>query len=117
SRKLKDKGRNMEVYNKLVRDKIPEIIAQDGQKANVRILTNEEYKRELLKKLIEEAEESSGTKGNRKDLTKEIGDLLEVIDYLVVAFGLDRGEIEKLKANRKESRGGFDRRIFLESVE
>lgn len=106
----------MKVYNKLVRDKIPEIIARDGQKANIRILNSEECRQALLAKLVEEAKEASEA-SSQKDLAKEIGDVLEVIDSLILAFGLRREEIEKLKAERKESRGGFDKKIFLESTE
>jgi len=107
----------MKVYNKLVRDKIPGIITQDGQKANFRILDDEAYGQALLEKLVEEAQEAFETKGEKQSLVKEISDVLEVIDSLVSAFALNKGEIEKLKVSRKESRGGFDKKLFLESVE
>ena len=107
----------MEIYNKLIRDKVLDIIEKDGKKAKTRILDDEGYKRELLKKLVEEAQEAVATGEDRKGLTKEIGDILEIIDYLIKVFGLDRKEIEKIRRERKKSRGGFDKKLFLECVE
>jgi predicted house-cleaning noncanonical NTP pyrophosphatase (MazG superfamily) len=104
-------------YKKLIRDKIPEIIGKSGNKYNTRVLENEEYKKELLKKIIEEAQEVSEAGNNKKELTKEIGDVLEIINYLIEVFGLDRNEIEKIRQERKESRGGFDKKLFLEYTE
>lgn len=104
-------------YHKLVRDRIPEIIAADSEKPVTRILGEEEFKQELLKKLVEEAKETEGTKGERKELIKELGDVLEVIEAVLRAFGLDKVEIEKIKKERKDKRGGFDKRIYLEHTE
>lgn len=106
----------MKIYNKLIRDRIPEIIEKDGKQAKTRFLNDEDYKQELLKKLVEETKEAVEAE-DKKELTKEIGDVIEVIDYLIETFQLDRGEIEKIKQERKESRGGFDKKLFLESVE
>ena len=105
------------IHNKLIRDKIPEIIERTGEKYKVRTLDNEEYKKELLKKIVEEAKEVLGADGDKKELTKEIGDVLEVIDHLVGAFDLNKDEIEKIKQERKGSRGGFDKKLFLEYTE
>ena len=105
------------VYNKLVRDRIPEIIGKDGKKPKTRVLGEEEYRLELLRKIVEEAEEVVKTEGNKEKLTKEIGDILELIDYFIKVFGLDREGVEKTRRERRESRGGFDKKIFLEYVE
>lgn len=107
----------MKKYYKLVRDKIPEIIKADNEEPNVRILEAEEFKKELLKKLVEEAREALEAGSDKKELQKEIGDILEVINYLIKEFGLDENEIEKVRQKRKESRGGFDRKLFLEYTE
>ena len=104
-------------YNKLIRDKIPEIIEKNGVKSKTKSLTDEEYKEELLKKIVEEAKEVMETNGNIKDLIKEIGDIIEVTNYVIETFGLDKKEIEKLRNERKESRGGFDKKLFLEYTE
>lgn len=104
-------------FNKLVRDKIPEIIKQDGKKASLKILNEDEYKRELLVKIVEEAQEVLATKGQKDDLIKEIGDVLEVIDFIVKAFNLSKDEIDEVKEKRNKSRGGFSEKIFLEYTE
>lgn len=101
-------------YNKLIRDKIPEIIEKDGATYKTHILDEEDFKIELLKKLIEEAQEVMGAKDDTKELVKELGDILEVIDYLIKSFDLDKSEIEKVKSERKNSRGGFDKKLLLE---
>lgn len=104
------------VYNKLVRDKIPEIIKKDGEVPFTRILDGEEYKEELKKKLQEEVEELVLAKTN-EELIKEISDVLEVLEYMEKSFGLDKQEILKVKEERKQKRGGFDKKIFLEKTE
>jgi len=106
----------MKIYNKLVRDKIPEIIEKDGEKPFIRILDDVEYRKELKKKIKEEAEELSLAENNQ-DLIKEIGDVLEVLEYIEKSFGLDKEEILKVKEERKQKRGGFDKKIFLEKTE
>ncbi len=103
------------IYNKLVRDRIPEIIEKDGEKPFVRILDEEEYKKELKKKIKEEVEELFLAENNQ-DLIKEIGDVLEVLEYIEKSFGLDKEEILKVKEERKQKRGGFDKKIFLEKT-
>ncbi len=104
-------------YHKLIRDKIPEIIKKNGDKCSVRALDDGEYKKELLKKIVEEANEAFQAGDDKKELSKEIGDILEVINYLISAFGLDKKEIEKIRQERKKSRGGFDKKLFLEHTE
>lgn len=102
------------VYNKLIRDKIPEIIGKSGASYKTRILRQKEYKQELLKKLVEEANEVLETNGDKKELIKELGDVQEIVNYIIQAFNLDKKEIEKIRKKRKKSRGGFDKKIFLE---
>ena len=107
----------MEIHNKLVRDKIPDIIKNSNKIPVTRILSDDEYKLELLKKLVEESNEALDTNGNKEDLTKELGDLLEVVESTIKAFGLDKEEISAVQEKRKQERGGFDKQIFLEHVE
>jgi predicted house-cleaning noncanonical NTP pyrophosphatase (MazG superfamily) len=107
----------MKVYNKLVRDNIPEIILADGKNPKIRILAEAEYQKELLKKLVEEAKETEAAGSDKEELIKEIGDIEEVIEAIIKSFALDKKEIENLKAKRKTDRGGFDKKIFLEYTE
>lgn len=104
------------IYNKLVRDNIPEIIKADGGVPQIKSLKSEEYLNELFKKLEEEAREVVEAGADKQALAKEIGDVYEVIDAIIDSCTLDREEIMKLKSQRKIERGGFKKRIFLESV-
>lgn len=72
----------MPVYNKLVRDKILEIIKNNGQKSTHKILSNEEYAKELINKLSEEVEEYKTDKN-----TDELADIMEVIYALADIHG------------------------------
>ena len=70
----------MEKYNKLVRDKIPSIITNNGEIPVTRILNDEEYKTELERKLYEEYQEVINS--NDKDRLEELADMIEVIKAL-----------------------------------
>lgn len=107
----------MKVFNKLVRDRILEIIEQEGRAHVSRVLGEDEYRQELAKKVVEEAHEVVAAGNNREELIKEIGDVLEVLDALIASYGLDSAEIYRVKEERKTKRGGFQQRIFLESTE
>lgn len=104
------------IYNKLVRDKIPEIIKADGGEPKVRFLNDQEFIAALLEKLKEEAEELTKAQADKQELIKEIGDVYEVIEAIMDYYKIERGEVIKLKNDRKIKRGGFKEKIFLESV-
>jgi predicted house-cleaning noncanonical NTP pyrophosphatase (MazG superfamily) len=106
----------MPAYNKLVRDRIPEIIKNDGKTPKTRILNGEEYRFELLKKIVEEAQEVAAAP-DKNELAKELGDVLEVVDAIIKANGLDGGEVARVKNERCLSRGAFEKRTFLESAD
>lgn len=99
------------VYNKLVRDKIPEIIKADGKKLTSRILNDEEHLKELVKKLGEEYEEFKEALN-----LEELADLHEIILALADVIK-SRKELEKTRAKKSAERGAFKDKIFLESVE
>lgn len=100
------------IYNKLVRDKIPEIITAAGGAPEMRILDDAEYKKFLRLKLVEEAGETNAAK-TRDDVVKELGDVLEVMEAVMKNEGISREEVEALKAKRRDERGGFEKRIYL----
>ena len=95
-------------HNKLVRDKIPDIIKSAGKQAVTRILTDEEYLAELDRKLSEECAEYQADKS-----LEEMADVLEVLYSIAVARGYSVEELERVRA---EKRGGFADKIFLEEV-
>ena len=102
----------MPTHNKLVRDKIPEIIKKAGKKAYTHILSEEEYITELDKKLNEECAEYQADKN-----IEELADMLEVMYAIAEARGWSVSELEAVRREKAEKRGAFERRIFLERVD
>ena len=98
-------------YNKLVRDKIPEIIQADGKKLKTRILNDEEHLEALLKKLEEEVAELAEARN-----VEELADVHEVLRALTAALKIHPGELEKVRSDKATKRGGFQQKIFLEEV-
>lgn len=96
----------MTKYNKLVRDKIPEILDKKGISYEKRIANDEEYKIELIKKLKEEVEEFM-----LEGSVEELADVLEVVDAIKKLP--EYVNVEELKNSKREERGGFDERIIL----
>lgn len=96
----------MENYNKLVRDKIPEILDQKGVPYEKRIATPEEYRSELIKKLREETNEFIDDSS-----IEELADIIEVIDALRKLPEYAR--VESVCAEKRENRGAFEQRIIL----
>ena len=99
----------MKVFNKLVRDKIPEKIINNGEIAVTRILDNEEYLEELNIKLEEEVKEYLAD-GN----VEELADIVEVIYGLLDAKNVTFDEFENIRKLKVEKRGAFKDKIFLE---
>ena len=99
------------VYNKLVRDKIPEIIEKDGKTCTCSILSDEEYLKKLDEKLGEELAEYQESKS-----MEELADLLEVMRAVAVARGSSIEEVEKIRQEKARKRGGFEKKILLEKV-
>lgn len=98
-------------YNKLVRDRIPEIIHQSGNQCEIAVLSDPEYKQALRVKLIEEAKEVA--EAEEEDLVTELADLYEVIDALMASYGIKGDRVLNAQAKRRETRGGFAQKIML----
>ncbi len=108
------------VYNKLVRDRIPEIIRANGETANFRIVESRaEYLAGLLAKILEESVEVRVAVESEDpvEIAKEIADVREVLDAIAAEFAIPAEEVERVQKERREKRGGFSERIFLESTE
>lgn len=105
----------MPVYNKLVRDLIPQVIQGSGKECRTRILDEEEYKQELIIKLKEESEEYF-TAQNSKESLEELADMLEVIRALAAVHGSSWEELDALRKKKAEARGGFADRVYLIDV-
>lgn len=102
----------MKEYNKLVRDKIVDIIEADGRKAEYRILDNVEFRKELNKKLQEEVHEYL-----EDNNVEELADIVEVIYGILNSMDVSIDDFEKIRLAKKEKRGAFDKKIFLEKSE
>ena len=98
----------MELFNKLVRDKIPQIIREQGEMPYTRILEQDEYTAHLEAKLDEEVREFHGDKN-----LGELADILEVVYGLCKAEGFSLEDLEALRKEKAESRGAFEERTFL----
>lgn len=105
----------MIVYNKLIRDKIPQIIEATGKKAKVRILEEEEYMEMLTNKLQEELDEYNVANGEEQ--IAELADLVEVVYAILNNRNISIAEFEKIRLSKKEERGGFEERLLLNRVE
>ena len=99
-------------YNKVVRDKIPEIIAESGKKSNIKQLDDTSFVAELEKKLIEEVNEYSESKD-----VEELADLLEVIYRISELRGINSDELDEIRKDKAEKRGKFESNLFLIDAE
>ncbi len=98
-------------YNKLVRDRIPEIIEASGKICSVEILSDEEYIRMLDAKLNEELLEY-----HKDQNIEELADLLEVIYATAKARGYTLKELERVREDKAAKRGGFEKKFLLKEV-
>ena len=101
----------IKTYNKLVRDRIPEIIEVSGKTCVTEILSNEDYLRMVDTKLDEELAEY-----HRDQNIEELADLMEVIYAAAIARGYTLEELERVRAEKAAKRGGFYKRILLKEV-
>jgi len=99
------------VYNKLVRDKIPELIREAGKEPIFRVADKHQYKRLLQQKMWEEIEEFIAS-GNKE----ELADILEVVKALAMQQGVSWRELVALTDEKAKQRGGFGEMIVLERV-
>ncbi len=96
------------VYNKAIRDKIPEIIEAKGLRCQYKTLNDEEFLFHLEKKLEEKIREYYQTKN-----IEELTDLLEVIYRIIELRGVSLSEINEMRAKKNLERGSFSKNLFL----
>ena len=101
----------IKAYHKLVRDRIPEIIEADGKTCVSATLSNQDYIALLDQKLNEELAEYQESKS-----LEELADLLEVMQAVVKARGWTLEELEQVRADKADKRGGFEKKILLKEV-
>ena len=100
-------------YNKLVRDRIPEIIAASGSECKFEILSDADYLKMIDSKLDEELAEY-----HKDQNIEELADLLEVIYAATIARGYSLEDLENVRAKKAAHRGEFSKKILLiETIE
>jgi predicted house-cleaning noncanonical NTP pyrophosphatase (MazG superfamily) len=98
-------------YDKLIRDKIPEIIEAKGNKAVVDVLDNESYQKYLNIKLSEELKEYL-----EDESVEELADLVEVVYALLDFKGVSIDAFENIRVAKAEERGAFKKKLLLKEV-
>lgn len=102
----------MKVYNKLIRDKIPQIIEASGKSASVEVLDDSAYVKSLNIKLQEEVDEYLEDKS-----VEELADIVEVIMAILKHKEVSLEAFESIRKKKQEDRGAFDKKLFLRHVE
>jgi predicted house-cleaning noncanonical NTP pyrophosphatase (MazG superfamily) len=98
-------------YNKLVRDRIPEIIKKKRAVPVTHIASDYDYWQKLQEKLQEEVDEFK-----KENSEEELADILEVIDAICEHKKIDKKRLEQMRAKKAEERGGFRKKIILEET-
>ena len=102
----------MKQYDKLVRDRIPEIIEKDGRTCKTIVLSDEECLEYLNKKLLEETNEYLESKQ-----IEELADLEEVLRAILILRGVSYEDFEKIRNDKVEIRGAFDKKLLLKETD
>ncbi|MBD1911948.1 MULTISPECIES: nucleoside triphosphate pyrophosphohydrolase [unclassified Leptolyngbya] len=98
-------------FNKLVRDRIPDLIRAAGKTCDTEVLSETDYRQALRAKLIEEAQEVATAQD--EDLITELADVQEVLMALMAAYKISPETVRKTQMLRREARGSFRQRIRL----
>lgn len=106
----------MITYNKIVRDKIPYIIESKGKTCKVRTLDSMSFMYNFRDKLQEEVDELRRAV-TQEEILEEVVDVLEVIRTIAQNAGIGFEDVEKARLKKRQEKGGFDKRLFLEYVD
>jgi predicted house-cleaning noncanonical NTP pyrophosphatase (MazG superfamily) len=106
---------NRKTFNKLVRDKIPEILEKNGAKPETQILDDSTYLKLLDEKLLEECKEVINAEDSNSKI-EELADILEVIRAIFDTLNVTFEQIEKVRLEKQEKRGAFKSKILLKSA-
>ena len=96
------------MYNKAIRDKIPEIIRKTGKECQIKTLTNEDFLNELEKKIQEEYNEYMESKS-----LEELADILEIIMRISELKQSSFEELDSIRISKSQNRGGFEKNLYL----
>lgn len=101
----------MKVYDKLVRDRIPEIIESSGNKCEIEVVSDEVALEYLYKKLNEEVSELLEDKN-----LDEIADVMEVLFAIGSKYGYSEEDVLNRRNEKKDARGGFEGNLILKKT-
>ncbi len=99
-------------YNKLVRDRVPEIFESNGCKVEYKALSDAQVLLALQEKLLEKAENFA-----KRPSEDEISDIFELMDAIIDKFNYEQMHIDYLKLKNREAKGGYTKNLFLISVD
>lgn len=103
------------IYNKLVRDRIPEIIEKSGKQPIYRVLDGEELKKALKAKLVEETQELVNAE-TKEQMIEEMADVLAVLNAMRKVFGIEYADVQTMRHCKAIDKGAFFNGIYLEEV-
>jgi predicted house-cleaning noncanonical NTP pyrophosphatase (MazG superfamily) len=106
---------NTIIYNKLIRDKITNIMEEQGKSFEIEVLDDSTYIQMLNEKLKEEIEEYYKA-ADKEEVVGELSDIMEIVLAIADFNGISHEELEQERLTKKEKRGGFKGKIFLKSV-
>lgn len=95
-------------YNKAIRDKIPDIIKNDGHIPKTKVLSDDEFLKEMEKKLTEEVKEFQESNN-----VSELVDILEVVYKISELHGIGKDQLDKIRSDKAQKRGKFEKNLFL----
>ena len=102
------------IYNKLVRNGIPNIIKENGGEPICRVLSDKEFEESLNKKLFEEVQEVVEASGRER--LEELADIYELIRTIAELHDSSMENVARLANKKKKERGAFDEKIVYEKV-
>ncbi|MFD0772213.1 phosphoribosyl-ATP pyrophosphohydrolase [Bacillus sp. CGMCC 1.60114] len=105
----------MSIYNKVVRDRVPEMILMSGKTYTSKKLSKQEYIQELSKIGIEEMREFASIQ-DREHALDSLADALEVIKAMAQTEGVTLEDVERIRKEKEAERGGFEKGVYLVEV-
>lgn len=102
--------------NKLIRDKIIEIMESKGSKLYAYKLNDQDFLKQLKLKLIEEASEVNRAQ-TEQEILEELADVLEIIHTIAKIYNLSQKDLENAQKDKRAQKGGYEEKIFLTFAE
>jgi len=102
--------------DKLIRDKLPQIMRASGIQVFEQVIDQAEYQHQLKNKLLEEAHEVLAS-SSEKEVREELADILEVMMALAREYDLELADIQETAAQKRVEKGGFDDKIYVHHVQ